>query len=133
MSVEKQPASPAFGHRTLPQSLDDLAASHTNRIYASVPKGRDLSDGFIDITCQDMARCVNFMALWISTHLGLSRDFTTLTYVGIPDLRCVAVFLGAVKCGYKASQGFSLSHGSCTDPCRCCYRRLAILLQPTYP
>jgi len=48
-----------------------------------------------------MAKCVNFMAHWISSHLGSSDRFETLAYIGIPDLRSAAVFLGAVKCGYK--------------------------------
>lgn len=50
-----------------------------------------------------MARCVSFTAYWINGNIGVSNDFSTLAYVGIPDLRSVAVFLGAVKCGYKVS------------------------------
>jgi acyl-CoA synthetase (AMP-forming)/AMP-acid ligase II len=96
-----QSSLPSFGSRTLPQTLDDLASSPSDRLYASISKERDLSGGFVDVSCRDMARCVNFMAHWISSHLGVSTDFTTLTYMGIPDLRFVAVFLGAVKCGYK--------------------------------
>jgi hypothetical protein len=74
---------------------------HSDRLYASIPRDRDLSGGFIDVSCRDMATCVNFMAHWIASHLGVSADFATLAYVGIPDLRSAAVFLGAVKCGYK--------------------------------
>jgi len=101
MSVAARASSPPFGRRTLPQTLDDLASLPSGRLYASIPKDRDLSEGFIDISCRDMARCVNFMAHWISSHLGVSTDFATIAYMGIPDLRSVAVFLGAVKCGYK--------------------------------
>jgi hypothetical protein len=50
-----------------------------------------------------MAGYVNFMAYWIAGHFGVSTDFTTLAYVGIPDLRSAVVFLGAVKCGYKVN------------------------------
>ncbi|KAF2256018.1 acetyl-CoA synthetase-like protein [Trematosphaeria pertusa] len=89
------------GNRTLPQALDDLATSIPDRLYASVPRDRDLSNGFADVSCGDMARCVNFTAHWISTTLGRSESFETLAYIGIPDLRSAAVFLGAVKCGYR--------------------------------
>ncbi|KAF2832434.1 putative NRPS-like enzyme [Ophiobolus disseminans] len=102
MSATAQPPSPSFGRRTLPQTLNDLANLPQDRLYASIPKHRlDLSSGFMDVSCRDMARCVDYMAHWISRHVGVSTDFATLAYIGMPDLRCVAVFLGAVKCGYK--------------------------------
>ncbi|KAF2441511.1 hypothetical protein P171DRAFT_523500 [Karstenula rhodostoma CBS 690.94] len=94
----------AYGKRTLPQTLDDLASSTPDRLYASVPRERDLSDGFIDVSCGDMARCANLMAYWIETNLGSSAEFEILAYVGIPDLRSAAVFLGAVKCGYRCTK-----------------------------
>jgi hypothetical protein len=89
----------------MPQALDEHAAAPKPRLYASIPKDRDLSGGFMDISCFDMAKCVNFMAHWITARLGTSTEFETLAYVGIPDLRSVAVFLGAVKCGYKVRFG----------------------------
>ncbi|KAF1956304.1 acetyl-CoA synthetase-like protein [Byssothecium circinans] len=92
---------PSYGNRTLPQTLDDYAANTPNRLYAAIPKSRDLADGFIDITCRDMARCVNFMSHWITEKLGKSSDFETVAYIGIPDLRSVAVVLAGIKCGYK--------------------------------
>ena len=110
MSMPTQSSSPSFGRRTLPQALDDLASLPSDRLYASIPKDRDLSEGFLDVSCRDMARCVNFMADWIAGHVGVSTDFATLAYVGIPDLRSAAVFLGAVKCGYKVRQPSSGSH-----------------------
>jgi hypothetical protein len=101
MSLTTPESRPSFGRRTLPQALDDLASLPSERLYASVPIDRDLSGGFIDVSCRDMAGYVNFMAHKIASHFGVSTDFTTLAYVGIPDLRSAAVFLGAVKCGYK--------------------------------
>ena len=103
MSLTKQAPGPSYGRRTLPQALDEHAKMHPERLYASIPKDRDLSGGFADISCREMASCVNFMAHFITDHLGVSTEFTTIAYIGIPDLRSVAVFLGAVKCGYKVS------------------------------
>jgi hypothetical protein len=90
-----------YGTRLMPQALDSHSEATPNRLYASVSRSANVSDGFQDITCEDMARCVNFMAHWIVDHFGASDQFDTLAYVGIPDLRSAAVFLGAVKAGYK--------------------------------
>jgi hypothetical protein len=134
MSTVTHTRGPSFGRRTLPQALDDLASSHSDRLYASIPKDRDLSVGFIDVSCRDMARCVNFMAHWIASHLGVSTDFATLAYVGIPDLRSAAVFLGAVKCGYKVRWPSSFNSGSyMLILTRYCCLRLAILRRQTCP
>ena len=112
MSAAAMHSRPSYGRRTLPQTLDDLASSNENRLYASIPKHRDLSGGFVDISCRDMAKCVNFMAHWIESRLGKSTGFETVAYVGIPDLRSAAVFLGAVKCGYKVSSYVRPIHDS---------------------
>jgi hypothetical protein len=131
MSVNTYSSRPSFGRRTLPHTLDYLASLPSNRLYASIPKDRDLSRGFIDVSCRDMARCVNFMADWIADHVGVSDDFATLAYVGIPDLRSAAVFLGAVKCGYKVRQPNTGSHMLTLS--RYCYLRLAIHRQQICP
>lgn len=99
----------AHGNRTLPGALDELASATPNRLYASIPKDRDLANGFLDVSCADMARCANYMAHWILKSRGPGREFETVAYFGIPDLRSAAVFLGAVKAGYKV---------------RCCSQRI---------
>lgn len=91
----------SYCYRLLPQVLDEHASASPTRLYASIPRSSDLSQGFQDVTCQDMARCVNFMAHWITERYGTSSSFETIAYIGIPDLRSVVVFLGAVKAGYK--------------------------------
>ncbi|KAF2011090.1 putative NRPS-like enzyme [Aaosphaeria arxii CBS 175.79] len=90
-----------YGRRTLPQALDHHARAVPDRLYASIPKEMNLSNGFQDITCKDMARCTDFIAHWIEARFGQSSSFETIAYLGIPDLRSAAVFLGAVKAGYK--------------------------------
>lgn len=49
----------SYGKRTLPQTLEDLAYVSADRLYASVRRQRDLSNGFVDVSCTDMARCAN--------------------------------------------------------------------------
>jgi hypothetical protein len=97
------PQSPEYGARLLHQTLDHLSKVSPDRLYASVPKTSDVSQGFRDITFQDMARCSDFIANWIESNIGRSKSSETVSYIGIPDLRSVAIFFGAVKCGYKVS------------------------------
>lgn len=89
------------GQRQLHHTLDYLATKTPDRLYAAIPKTTDLADGFRDISVKDMARCSDVAAQWIEENLGRSVTFDTLCYIGIPDLRSVAIFFGAVKCGYK--------------------------------
>ena len=94
---------PRYGARLLPQVLDELAASDPARIYASFPPSSDLTQDFRHVTVLEMAQAANAFAWWLEERIGRSSSFETLAYMGIPDLRYVAVFLGAVKCGYKVS------------------------------
>ncbi|KAI9645908.1 hypothetical protein NHQ30_005345 [Ciborinia camelliae] len=95
------PQSPDYGARQLHQTLDYLSKVSPGRLYASIPRSSDLSEGFRDITFQDMARCSDFVAHWIQDNIGKSTRFETICYIGVPDLRSVAVFFGSLKCGYK--------------------------------
>lgn len=90
-----------YGSRQLHQTLDYLAETTPERLYATIAKTSDISDGFLDITCRDMSLCTNTLANWIEVPFGRSQSFETLCYMGIPDLASVAVFFAAVKCGYK--------------------------------
>jgi hypothetical protein len=85
----------------MPVVLDELAKAQPDRLYAAIPQSADVTEGFRDVSVADMARCVNFMAEWIKNLYGQSQDFEAISYIGIPDLRGAAIFLAAVKCGYK--------------------------------
>ncbi len=90
-----------YGHRSLPEALEILAITSPHRLYATVPKASDTSDGFMDISCLEISRSVDFMAHWIDTHLKTSDSFETVSYIGSQDLRSAVIFLAAVKCGFK--------------------------------
>ncbi|KAI0435840.1 hypothetical protein F4803DRAFT_573631 [Xylaria telfairii] len=92
---------PNYGRRLMPVVLDESAKSDPGRLYAAIPKSRDVADGFRDVTTAEMSRCVNFMAHWIEQRFPLRSGFETISFIGIPDLRGAVVFLAAVKCGYK--------------------------------
>jgi hypothetical protein len=95
----------AYGRRLFPSYLDQLAKTNPGRVYAAIPKTADVEDGYIDVTIADLARCTNFMAKWIEDTFGKSQNFETITYVGLSDLRGVALFLAAIKTGHKVRPG----------------------------
>ncbi|KAI9702667.1 MAG: putative NRPS-like protein biosynthetic cluster [Bogoriella megaspora] len=89
------------GFRLLPDVLDRIGTATPDRIYASVPRSHDMRDGFRDLSCGQILRAVDSLALWILERHGKSEIFETLAYVGISDLRYAIVFFAAVKCGFK--------------------------------
>ncbi|KAK6205730.1 putative secondary metabolism biosynthetic enzyme [Pestalotiopsis sp. IQ-011] len=90
-----------YGRRLLPSYLDEIAKTNPGRVYAAIPKTAAVEDGYMDVTIADLARCANFMAQWIEERFGKSQNFETIAYVGLSDLRGVALFLAAIKTGYK--------------------------------
>ena len=100
---QEEVAEPRYGSRLLPQVVDELAISHPDRIYATIPLSTDVSQGFRDVTMLEIAQSVNYTASWLERSFGRSKSFDTLAYIGASDLRYATVFLAAVKCGYKVS------------------------------
>lgn len=90
-----------YGCRLLPTVVDETARSQPDLPYAYVPISSNVGDGFKPVSFSDIAAATNHMAFWIQQNLGLSTSFDTITYMGLGDLRYVAVVLAAVKCGYK--------------------------------
>ena len=93
-----------YGFRLMPQILDSYAKTTPERIYALIPRGFGVEEGWKDISFKDMARCANFMVEFMTKKVGESLSFETVAYIGIPDLRAAAVFLGAVKVGFKVEK-----------------------------
>ena len=89
------------GRRILPVVLDQLASDNSQRLYASIPKGKNIADGFQEITVGDVANAVHSMAYWVHDTVGRGQHFETLAYVGINDLRYAVFWFAAIKCGYK--------------------------------
>ena len=86
---------------TLLEALQKQATDEPNRIYASYALSADLLDGFRDITVGELVGAIDAFAWWLHTGWGRSEDFSTVAYVGPPDLRYAIVFYAAIKCGYK--------------------------------
>ena len=88
---------PCYGARLLPRVLDELALSDPTRIFASVPQSPDLSQGFREVTMEEMSHATSMSAWWLEERLGISQDFETMAYMGISDLRYTILFLAGVK------------------------------------
>jgi hypothetical protein len=93
-------SEPAYGKRLIAHTVDDLAAREPDRVWATIPLGPEISDGFRDITVKQLASAVNSVAWWIESKIGRSDYFEVLAYLGLSDVRYAILFFAAVKCGY---------------------------------
>ncbi|PVH72355.1 putative NRPS-like enzyme [Cadophora sp. DSE1049] len=95
--------SVSYGRRLMPIVLDDVAAIDPTRVFAAIPKSANISDGFRDVSYSEVANATNKMARWLQETFGSTpeRDFETLTYIGVSDLRYSIAQYAAIKCGYK--------------------------------
>lgn len=92
------------GQRLIPTLIDSIADSDPKRLFVSVARSKDLSDGFRDVTYQGFSRAVDRCSRWMERQLGRSQNFKTITYMGPFDLRYPIILLAAVKTGHKVSQ-----------------------------
>ena len=95
-----------YGHRLIPQLIDERAESNPQGSVWSVPKSSNLADGFRDISYGQVARAVNKVAWWIDEHVGKSTTFEKLAYTGPPDLRYSILTVAAQKTGHTVSRIF---------------------------
>ncbi|KAK5019294.1 putative NRPS-like protein biosynthetic cluster [Cryomyces antarcticus] len=89
------------GERTLPELADELALSDPSRIWATIARASDVSDGFLDVTVKELANAVSATAWWIEEKIGRSDEFATIAYQGASDIRYAIFWFAAIKCGYK--------------------------------
>lgn len=101
-----------FGKRLLPHVLEQHAWLTPRRLYASISTSSDISQGFRDVTCGEMANAVNGLAHWLDENVGHATGVETLAYMGVPDLRTSILILSAIKCGYRVS----VHHDVCNGP-----------------
>lgn len=88
--------------RLLVSIVDELAAQKSEVIYAEYPVSATTYDeGFRKITFPEFANAINGVAWWLHDTIGPGKNFETLAYIGVLDIRYNALLLGAVKAGYK--------------------------------
>lgn len=93
--------SPDYGRRLFPTLIDERASSEPTRPFVAIPKSSDLRDGFVDISYQQLATAINRCSWWLENKLGKARNFETVGYLGILDLRYTILMFACVKVGYK--------------------------------
>lgn len=93
--------SPDYGRRLFPTLIDERAISEPTRAFAAIPKSSDLRDGFIDISYHQLARAIDRCSWWLEKELGKARNFETIGYLSILDLRYTILMFACIKVGYK--------------------------------
>ena len=73
---------PVYGHRLIPNVVDELAKATPNHVFASIPRSAQFADGLQDVTISTFARAVNRAASWIESTIGKGTDFETIAYIG---------------------------------------------------
>ena len=91
------------GRRLIPTTIDHLAQTTPEKLFACIPKTSNLLDGYRDVTYRDLARGIDRAAGWIEDRFGVEGEglFGTIAYVGVFDLRYFLFMAGAGKVGYK--------------------------------
>lgn len=90
-----------FGKRLLTKILDERAKQTPDRVFAELPRGQTLGDGFRNFTYAEMANAVNVMANWLSNELEQDPESRRepVPYIGPNDLRYILIFYAAQKIG----------------------------------
>ena len=90
----------AVGHRLIASVIDRYAAEAPDKIYASVPKGEDLSEGFLDVTYKQLANAIDHASWWLDYEIGeCKRPYETFAYSGPKDLLYPVLAVAAAKVG----------------------------------
>ena len=91
------------GTRTLVQALDQWVKVKPDKIWACLPESSTISDGLRYVTMREVACAIDSFAWALKDAYGESKDFETIAYAGLNDLRYAVVFYAAIKCGYKVN------------------------------
>jgi acyl-CoA synthetase (AMP-forming)/AMP-acid ligase II len=91
----------ARSKRLLSTTVDDAAEKEPERRFAVIPKGSELSDGFMNLTMKELARAVDCMAWWIESVIGEGKPRETLAYMASNDVRYCIFLLACQKTGHQ--------------------------------
>lgn len=102
-SLDSSRVGGPIGERLLPHVIDAHAKFDPERVWASIARSTDLSQGFWDVKFRELARAVNNLAWYIHDRIGPGKNFETIGLVGIFDIRYALFLFASIKCGYKVS------------------------------
>ncbi|KAJ6092951.1 hypothetical protein N7486_008240 [Penicillium sp. IBT 16267x] len=92
----------ALRRRLLANVVDQAAELDPERLFAVIPKGSELSDGFQNLTMKGLSQAVNFLCRWIENTIGIHGPRETLAYMGSNDVRYIVFVLACQKTGHQA-------------------------------
>ncbi|KAJ5766758.1 uncharacterized protein N7511_004374 [Penicillium nucicola] len=95
-------AIPSLGKRVMAHVIDSLAEAHPEKKVCSMPGSSNSPETYVDLSVQQLAHAVNFMAWWIEKEFGKSDSYNeTLAYLGSNDVRYLVIVIACNKTGYK--------------------------------
>lgn len=94
-------ATMALRRRLLASIVDHAAEADPERLFAVIPKGSELSDGFQNLTMKGLSQAVNFLCRWIEKTIGTGGPRETLAYMGSNDVRYCVFILACQKTGHQ--------------------------------
>jgi acyl-CoA synthetase (AMP-forming)/AMP-acid ligase II len=87
--------------RLLSRIVDDAAHHDPERLFAVIPRGLNVSEGFQNLTMKELAHVVNSTCWWIENTLGPAISQERLAYLGTNDVRYCVFILACQKLGYE--------------------------------
>ena len=78
----KSAAQPDYGHRLLPNLVDQYAVDRPDEILYVIPNSSNFADGVKAITYKIFANAVNRAAWWLESKIGRGENFETIAYLG---------------------------------------------------
>jgi acyl-CoA synthetase (AMP-forming)/AMP-acid ligase II len=99
--ILNQTPAPEYGRRLIPNIIDERAESDPTKAFASIPRSKDLGDGFVDITYALIANAINRASWWLSHSMGNTETSEVFAYLGPNDLRYPILLVATMKCGYQ--------------------------------
>jgi hypothetical protein len=81
MAISFEAAS-VRGRRLLHVTIDEISAKTPERIWGSIPRSADLSDGYRDISYRTFSNAINRLSWFLESKLGKSATFEAVTYIG---------------------------------------------------
>ncbi|KAF3384527.1 Iterative polyketide synthase CazM [Penicillium rolfsii] len=88
--------------RLLSKVVDDAAQREPERVFAVIPRGLNIADGFQNLTMKGLSHIVNSLCWWIENTIGPATSRERLAYFGMNDVRYCAFILACQKLGYEA-------------------------------
>lgn len=95
--------APEYGRRLIPNVIDERARQEPTKLFAAIPRSKDLADGYVDVTYASLANAVNRASWWLYESMGHVDTSEVFAYLGPNDLRYPIFLTAAIKCGYRVS------------------------------